>query len=323
MSYLHGSRQVGAPAAQPASNAGSISAFWSDASSQGSAFASGSKVSEAAAMPQRRALRPGDAGAACSRRRAAGTCRCASVAADACCRCLQGLLSGGQSGSGLDAFLQAALSGQVRGRARSSAGGWRWHACPPCSVLPAGGGAVRCMPLSLCLVLTPGRTPPAAAGPGHQPGLAGARRFPTQLPRTGEQRAGTPAAPPACPRTRLSPSEAAAPACSRPSATRKIFLDFDGHSTTGSAWSSGTVTTPAYDTDGNPSSFSAAEKANMVAIWRAVAEDFAAFDVDITTEDPGGWAPVAVLRSATALQLAVCHQLLAPMGLLKDMLPDL
>ncbi len=48
----------------------------------------------------------------------------------------------------------------------------------------------------------------------------------------------------------------------------------------------------------------------MVAIWRAVAEDFAAFDVDITTEDPGGWAPVAVLRSATALQLAVCHQLL-------------
>ena len=76
---------------------------------------------------------------------------------------------------------------------------------------------------------------------------------------------------------------------SRPSATRKIFLDFDGHVTSGAKWASGaTITTPAYDADGNPASFSATEKAYMYAIWRAVAEDFAAFDVDVTTEDPGG-----------------------------------
>jgi hypothetical protein len=80
---------------------------------------------------------------------------------------------------------------------------------------------------------------------------------------------------------------------------RKILLDFDGHTTINTAWNSirrSTITTPPYDTDGSPG-FSAAEKANMVAIWRAVAdsatwqssEDFAAFDVDVTTEDPGGW----------------------------------
>jgi hypothetical protein len=39
--------------------------------------------------------------------------------------------------------------------------------------------------------------------------------------------------------------------------------------------------------DGNRDTWSADELADIVAIWRAVAEDFAAFDVDITTEDPG------------------------------------
>ena len=44
--------------------------------------------------------------------------------------------------------------------------------------------------------------------------------------------------------------------------------------------------TPPYDTDGNPASFSTTELANIVAIWRSVAEDYAAFDVDVTTEEP-------------------------------------
>ncbi len=85
------------------------------------------------------------------------------------------------------------------------------------------------------------------------------------------------------------------PPCSRPSATRKIYLDFDGHITTGTKWNreyqqsvSGSFTTPAFDLDGNPAAFSDSERADIVAMWRAVSEDYVAFDVDATTEDPGG-----------------------------------
>lgn len=88
---------------------------------------------------------------------------------------------------------------------------------------------------------------------------------------------------------------------SRPAATRKIFLDFDGHTTTGTYWNTYynkngaglPITTPAFDRDGNPSTFSSSEHADIVAIWRAVAEDYAPFDVDVTTEDPGGWCACA------------------------------
>ncbi len=79
---------------------------------------------------------------------------------------------------------------------------------------------------------------------------------------------------------------------SRPSATKKIYLDFDGHTTTGTSWrdikdGDSTFVTPPYDFDGNPNSFSTAELERIQYIWQRVAEDFAPFDVDVTTEDPG------------------------------------
>jgi hypothetical protein len=40
--------------------------------------------------------------------------------------------------------------------------------------------------------------------------------------------------------------------------------------------------------DGNPADWSATELSNILAIWRAVAEDYAPFDVDVTTEEPVG-----------------------------------
>lgn len=40
------------------------------------------------------------------------------------------------------------------------------------------------------------------------------------------------------------------------------------------------------DSDGNPNSFSAAEQAVVSGVWRRMAEDFAPFDVDVTTEEP-------------------------------------
>lgn len=69
-----------------------------------------------------------------------------------------------------------------------------------------------------------------------------------------------------------------------------MYLDFDGCVTTGSWWNAAiaTIITPPYGTDNLPGSFSLEEKKEIVAMWRGVAEDYAAFDVDITTEDPGG-----------------------------------
>lgn len=75
---------------------------------------------------------------------------------------------------------------------------------------------------------------------------------------------------------------------SLPGATKTIYLDFDGHTTTNTAWLNGaTIISPAYDIDGNTSNFSNTELANIVEIWERVAEDFKPFNVDITTEDPG------------------------------------
>lgn len=82
---------------------------------------------------------------------------------------------------------------------------------------------------------------------------------------------------------------------SKPGATRVVYLDFDGHTISGTAWNSytGTPVLEAlpYDQDGNPAAFSDAEKANIVEIWRRVAEDYAPFDIDVTTEEPVSFGP--------------------------------
>uniref|UniRef100_A0A383WDE7 Peptidase C-terminal archaeal/bacterial domain-containing protein n=1 Tax=Tetradesmus obliquus TaxID=3088 RepID=A0A383WDE7_TETOB len=85
---------------------------------------------------------------------------------------------------------------------------------------------------------------------------------------------------------------------SRPGARLKLVLDFDGNTLVGGVWNQAKglqqIVTPAYDKDGNPSSFNAEEIADIVAIWHAVAEDYAAFDVDVTTADPGDAALAGV-----------------------------
>lgn len=75
---------------------------------------------------------------------------------------------------------------------------------------------------------------------------------------------------------------------SRPTATRKIYLDFDGHTTTGTPWNGTltTFTTPPFSRDTLPA-FNDAEKAIVQESFRRIAEHFAAWDVDVTTEDPG------------------------------------
>jgi hypothetical protein len=75
---------------------------------------------------------------------------------------------------------------------------------------------------------------------------------------------------------------------SLPGAQKTIFLDFDGFVTTGTQWNidfnATTITTPPFDTDGNPGSFSDAELEEIQRIWQRTTEDFIPFNIDVTTE---------------------------------------
>jgi Ca2+-binding RTX toxin-like protein len=87
---------------------------------------------------------------------------------------------------------------------------------------------------------------------------------------------------------------------SKPGSKRTIYLDFDGHTVSGTAWQAAyslaePTTVMPFDSDGNPAGFSDMEKDKIQSIWQRVAEDYAPFDVDVTTEDPG----VAALNRAS------------------------
>jgi hypothetical protein len=72
---------------------------------------------------------------------------------------------------------------------------------------------------------------------------------------------------------------------SRPGATKVIYLDFDGYTTTSSSgW--GPFVGVAFNTDGT-AGFSTSEQDAIQSIWQRVAEDYAVFNVDVTTQDPG------------------------------------
>jgi len=77
---------------------------------------------------------------------------------------------------------------------------------------------------------------------------------------------------------------------SKGDALHTIYLDFNGHTTANTDWNDTyndgkNFTTPAFSMDGS-SSFSTAETARILNIWRRVAEDFRPFDVNVTTKAP-------------------------------------
>lgn len=82
---------------------------------------------------------------------------------------------------------------------------------------------------------------------------------------------------------------------SRPGSQRTIYLDFDGQEIVGTVWNDvhSDVLAPPFDTNGN-AAFSTAEQAAIGNIWLRVAEDYASFDVNVTTQDPG---QAAITRS--------------------------
>jgi hypothetical protein len=68
--------------------------------------------------------------------------------------------------------------------------------------------------------------------------------------------------------------------------TKTLFLDFNGDFTA-SFGPYSNITTPAYDIDGDTSSFSTQEYANIEKIWSGVAEKYSPFNLNVTTVDPG------------------------------------
>ncbi|OHU88456.1 MULTISPECIES: M12 family metallo-peptidase [Pseudoalteromonas] len=79
---------------------------------------------------------------------------------------------------------------------------------------------------------------------------------------------------------------------SNPSSNNKVFLDFDGGIVSGRAWGSGaTFDSAPYDLDGDPNTFNENERARIHDIWNRMADDFAAFDIDVTTEAPVEFGP--------------------------------
>jgi hypothetical protein len=83
---------------------------------------------------------------------------------------------------------------------------------------------------------------------------------------------------------------------SRPGAPNVIYLDFDGHTLSGTAWNQSTgratLTALPYDTNGVPAlPFTSSELTSIINIWRRVSEDFAPFNVDVTTQAPATFGP--------------------------------
>lgn len=93
---------------------------------------------------------------------------------------------------------------------------------------------------------------------------------------------------------------------SNPGSLRTIYLDFNGEYVGGTAWNDipdyqlTAQTHPAFDLDGDPTTFSNVEQDAIQSIWQRVGEDFAPFDVDVTTADPG----LAALRRTDPSDLA-------------------
>lgn len=81
---------------------------------------------------------------------------------------------------------------------------------------------------------------------------------------------------------------------SRAGASKVIYLDFNGHSISNTAWNQGLanpLTARPYSLDTDDTTFSSSELTSIAAIWRRIAEDYAPFDVDVTTEEPASFGP--------------------------------
>jgi PKD repeat protein len=101
---------------------------------------------------------------------------------------------------------------------------------------------------------------------------------------------------------------------SNPGASRVIYLDFDGHVTSGTPWNSSyaagqDIVSEPFSLDSDPWSFNDQERERIQYILFRVAEDFLPYDVDVTTEDPG---TEALRRSGAADQYYGTRVVISP-----------
>ncbi len=78
---------------------------------------------------------------------------------------------------------------------------------------------------------------------------------------------------------------------SRPTSTHKLYLDFDGHTTTGHpVWNDtygvDPIVSAAFDPSEDGAAFNVSELETIQYMWQVISEEFAPFDVDVTTEEP-------------------------------------
>lgn len=78
---------------------------------------------------------------------------------------------------------------------------------------------------------------------------------------------------------------------SKPGAPNVVFLNFQGERIVDTIWNSRPVhVMKPYSEDGNPA-FSQAETNTIAEVWNRVSEDYAPFDIDVTTERPPAFGP--------------------------------
>ena len=97
---------------------------------------------------------------------------------------------------------------------------------------------------------------------------------------------------------------------SNPGAKHTIYLDFTGHTTTGTSWNTSftggaPIVTPAFSIDSNPE-FSATELELIQNIWQRVAEDYMPFNVNVTTQEPPAGALIKSGSNDDAWGIRVC-----------------
>jgi len=77
---------------------------------------------------------------------------------------------------------------------------------------------------------------------------------------------------------------------SRPGAANVLFLNFSGEDIIGTAWNTSlgrtVISAVAFSSDSDFSTFSDGEQLAIRRIWQRVAEDYAPFNIDVTTERP-------------------------------------
>ena len=81
---------------------------------------------------------------------------------------------------------------------------------------------------------------------------------------------------------------------------KKIYLDFDGQQISGTTWNNkvyngsyntgNVINAPAFSLDSDLTTYSPTELAAIQEVWARVAEDYAPFQVDVTTESPSAAA---------------------------------